>query len=323
MDINLSTYAKCLYVDHRKRYIEKISKIHFIYPYDMKKTELDYVMDLGPKIVYPDIVNYLLFAPSPYTAEQLKCFKAMDSYNYFLSGFVKEVGANVFSNTCLLVGRVSHSQRLSEKPPTAWVISEIGGQVLSVHCNCMAGLGEACSHIGAILFYSRAATEKKDSVTLTGEKAYWVLPSNREVSYKEVSDIDFNSPNTSKTYAPGAEKKIKEVPSSSTPNEIELQDFSCKLNLSKSKPAILSLVPPYNVQYKPKSIQEIYPQVLSELYEPECISLNYREFLVKSKKLTFTASVSQQAAVESATRKQSDSRVWFRFRTGHNRLENA
>ena len=174
--------------------------------------------------------------------------------------------------------------------------------MLSAHCNCMAGLGEAYSHIGAILFYCRAATEKKDTVTVTGEKAYWVLP--------------FSCPKTSKTYVTGPEKKIKEVPSS-TPTEIELQDFFCNLNLSKIKPAILSLVPPYNVQYKPKSMQEIYPQVLSELYEPECISLNYREPLVKSNELTFTVSVSQQPAVESATRKQSDSRVWFRFRTGH------
>ena len=150
---------------------------------------------------------------------------------------------------------------LSEKPPTAWVIAEIGGKGLSAHCNCMAGLGEAYSHIGAILFYCRAATEKKDSVTVTEEKAYWVHPSNREVSYKEVSDIDFSCPNTSKTFVPGPEIKIKEVPSSSTPNEIELQDFFCKLNLIKSKPSILSLVSPYNVQYKPKSIQEIYPQV--------------------------------------------------------------
>ena len=71
------------------------------------------------------------------------------------------------------------------------------------------------------------------------------------------------------------------------------------------------------MQYKPKSLQEIYPQVLSELYEPECISLNYREFLVKSKELTFTVSVSQQAAIGFATRKQSASHVWFRFRTGH------
>ena len=168
----------------------------------MKKTEFDYGMDLLPKIANPDIVNYLLFAPSPYTAEHLECFKAMYSYNYFLSGFVKEVGAKVFSNICLLVGRVSHSQKLSERPPTAWFIAEIRGKVLSAHCSCMDGLGEACSHIGAILFYCRAATEKKDSVTVTAEKAYWVLPSNREISYKEVSDIDFICPNTSKTYVP-------------------------------------------------------------------------------------------------------------------------
>ena len=86
MDINLITYANCSSVDNRKRYIEKFSKINFIDPYDMKKTEFDYDydygMDLLPKIVYPHIVNYLLFAPSPYTAEQLKCFKAMDSYNW-------------------------------------------------------------------------------------------------------------------------------------------------------------------------------------------------------------------------------------------------
>ena len=68
----------------------------------MKKRGFDYGMDLLPKVVYPDIVNYLLFAPSPYTAEQLKYFKSMDSYNYFVSGFVKKVGAKVFSNmfTC-------------------------------------------------------------------------------------------------------------------------------------------------------------------------------------------------------------------------------
>ena len=59
----------------------------------------------------------------------------MDSYNYFLSGFVMEVGAKVFSNICLLVTRASHSQNLSETPPAALVIAEIGGKVLSAHCN--------------------------------------------------------------------------------------------------------------------------------------------------------------------------------------------
>ena len=104
MAINLSTYAKCLSVNHRKRHIEKISKINFIDPYDMKKTEFDYGMHLLPKEVYPDIVNYLLFAPSPYTAEQLKCFKAMDSYNYFLSGLSRKLELRYLATYVYLLG---------------------------------------------------------------------------------------------------------------------------------------------------------------------------------------------------------------------------
>ena len=80
------------------------------------------------------------------------------------------VGAKVYSNICLPVGRVSHSQKLREKPPTPWVIAEIGGKLLSAHCNCMARLGEVCPHIGAILFYCRAATEKKTQLLLLGRK---------------------------------------------------------------------------------------------------------------------------------------------------------
>ena len=148
----------------------KISKINFIDPYEMKKTEFDYGMDLLPKIVYPDIVNYLLFAPSPYTAEQIKCFNAMDSYNYFLSGFVKEVGAKVFINICLLVGRVSHSQTLSEKPPTAWVIAEIGGTVLSAHCNCMTGLGKPAHILVLSCFTVGLQLRKKIQLLLLGRK---------------------------------------------------------------------------------------------------------------------------------------------------------
>ena len=89
---------------------------------------------------------------------------------------------------------------------------------------------------------------------------------NQVVSYKEVSDIDFSCPNTSETNAPGPEKK-KEVPPS-TPTGIELQDFCGKLiSLSKSKQTILSLVHPCY------QIQEIYHQVMSELYEPHIVEL--------------------------------------------------
>ena len=94
MDVQLHDYSKCLAADVRKRYIEKISKIDFIDPYLLKPTDLNYDSNVLPQVSYPDIVNYLLFAPSPMTGEQLKCYKSMDAYNYYLSGFVKKLVLN-------------------------------------------------------------------------------------------------------------------------------------------------------------------------------------------------------------------------------------
>ena len=61
-----------------------------------------------PSISYPDIVNYFLFALSPLTKEELKAYKGLESYNQFVSGWVKEVLVKEFSNGRVLVtGRVS------------------------------------------------------------------------------------------------------------------------------------------------------------------------------------------------------------------------
>ena len=40
----------------------------------------------------------------------------------------------------------------------------------------MAGLGESCSHVGALLFYVEAVVKIRDNKTVTQDKAYWMLP---------------------------------------------------------------------------------------------------------------------------------------------------
>ena len=56
----------------------------------------------------------------------------------------------------------------------------------------MAGSGESCFHVGAILFAVEAATRVRDSKTVTQEKAYWLLPAaHREIKYSEVCKINF------------------------------------------------------------------------------------------------------------------------------------
>ncbi|KAL3837633.1 hypothetical protein ACJMK2_022979 [Sinanodonta woodiana] len=89
---------------------------------------------------------------------------------------------------------VRHSQRINDTPLKPWIIAQKAGIVEAAHCDCMAGLGKACSHIGALLFYIETAVRIENAKTVTQEKAYWLLPSSIDkVGYAEVSNIDFTS----------------------------------------------------------------------------------------------------------------------------------
>ena len=59
----------------------------------------------------------------------------------------------------------------------------------------MAGLGETCSHIAAVLFYLEAAARiQGTSTTCTQEASQWVIPSYlKSVEYVPIKEIDFTS----------------------------------------------------------------------------------------------------------------------------------
>lgn len=73
---------------------------------------------------------------------------------------------------------MNHSQRLSEKPLVPWVIAEPDGQIISGHCDCMAGLGETCSHVASVLWALESGVRLRESLTCTQKKAYWVIPNS-------------------------------------------------------------------------------------------------------------------------------------------------
>lgn len=88
--------------------------------------------------------------------------------------------------------QVNHSQRLNEKPLTPWIVSMTDGKILAAHCDCMAGLGETCSHVSSLQWVIAVGVEKRDSRTVTQKSAYWVMPTGiRSVAYAPVKDIDF------------------------------------------------------------------------------------------------------------------------------------
>ena len=81
---------------------------------------------------------------------------------------------------------------MNEKPLTPWVLSMMDGNILAAHCDCMAGLGETCSHVSSLLWVIAVGAEKRDALTVTQKSAYWVMPPPiRSVSYAPIKEIDF------------------------------------------------------------------------------------------------------------------------------------
>lgn len=98
-----------------------------------------------PAVSCPDIVNYLLFTPSPYTLEDMKSYKSLQAYNQVVEGWVHNVVTMETNNLRVVKGQVYHSQKLKEKPLKPWIIAQLDGKVISAHCDCLADLEEVCT----------------------------------------------------------------------------------------------------------------------------------------------------------------------------------
>ena len=91
-DKNLSTYAIGLSSVARARYSDKLQLCGLtIDPYISDLSLRSKHIESWPSIDYPDIYMYFLDSISPYTKDTLRNYKSMDSYAYFVAGFVSEI----------------------------------------------------------------------------------------------------------------------------------------------------------------------------------------------------------------------------------------
>ena len=202
--------------------------------------------------------------------------------------------------------------RMTEKPLTPWVVSHKNGKVVCGHCDCMAGLGESCSHVASLLWAVEAGVKQRDSLTVTDKKAYWVLPSAvKKFPFSKISEIKFSKYGEAKK--PRTESKI---PISSQAEIIKF--LSTVKETCSSKPVVMSLMNEFSDSYVPSSLDEYLPPVLSTYFDKELLNSDYDTVLsvCEQKLFIYDINAKQQIAVEEKTRKQSNSRLWFRMRTG-------
>ena len=100
----------------------------------------------------------------------------------------------VIQLTYLFFANLKHSQHLSSPSLKVWVAFKASGEVLCAQCTCMTGLGEACSHIAAVLFTAEGNTRVKSQFSSTSLPCSWLPPSFRSIEYTPISEIDFSMP---------------------------------------------------------------------------------------------------------------------------------
>ncbi|XP_013401791.1 uncharacterized protein LOC106167536 [Lingula anatina] len=173
------SYRELLEGDVRRRYEEKIVDIGKD-PYEIEKKDFTKDKKFWPHVNSVDLFDFLILRKSFYSSDQLRSYKALEAYRLFQDGWIKEI-LHMELNSChLLKAKVNHSMRIREKPLEPWIIISSGG-INSAHCTCMAGLGEACSHISAVLFAVEAWTKVRKEASVTDVPAYWMMPSSVQV----------------------------------------------------------------------------------------------------------------------------------------------
>lgn len=192
-----SEYYYGLCADDKHRYDSKLISIEDLDPYTLRSSEVTEDIAALPSLRYPyhvtrdstnafyftsrtcsyaDITVYLLHTTNIVTLEETKNYKSLQSYRYFTAGWVVQHKWKVFKETCLVIGKIKHSYAISKPPLHSWVIIKLNGTVICGHCTFMAGLGETCSHIGALLFWVEHQVKKQDSVSCTSQRNTWLQP---------------------------------------------------------------------------------------------------------------------------------------------------
>ena len=130
----------------------------------------------------------------------------------------------------------------------------------------MVRLGDACSHIAALLFTIEGNTQTKKRLTCTS-----LPPSFCSVPFAKLADMDFSTPlhkwnkltSLNKGESSRSSQPTKEVP---VPTE-EVQEAYSELTKT-GKPVVLSLVPKHseNFECKRSSTPAIDPSPPSRLY---------------------------------------------------------
>ncbi|XP_048734036.1 uncharacterized protein LOC125650107 isoform X2 [Ostrea edulis] len=307
----LSTYANSLSEEAKRRYTVKLlynrGTCSLPDPYHLTEN-WSRSPDTWPDLTFGDIYLYLIDTPSLFTKESMKAYKSLDAYKYVLSGHVQEVISHQIDENCpymTLKTKVTPSQRARDKPHEPWVyLEKASGSVYCAHCTCMAGLGEVCSHVAALLFKVEMAVKMGLTKSSSTSKAcQWNCTFRKEVTPATITEI----------YSQIKGKRTKEIDSVQAHGSAPLPPQNILQELYAIAPNAAFFTSLSGMTSVTDQVEPKYPKLLSTLRQDD-IEGNIPDLCEVYQ--SYSVSASQVSNLEKATRNQSISPLWYQHRMG-------
>ena len=179
--------------------------------------------DLSPltHFTFMQLYHYLVNSKDKtFDKKSMEAFKSLKAYQYFSDGLVTNVWTHYLQqedkNKVVVKGYCFASLK-AKTTYTVHVVLKTDGEVKGGACTCVAGKGQACSHIAALLFFLEDLKQKgtttipaEHSKTVTDKLQQWHVPPKRDIAPKRLSDITFHKA------AYGTAKKVKTQPREET-----------------------------------------------------------------------------------------------------------
>ena len=246
-----------------------------------------------------------------------------------LHPFYIHVGNKLFFSLSLILTQVMHSMRLNEKFLQPWVVISQSGVVVSAHCDCMAGLAETCTHVGALLFKIEAVVRVREKATATGVPAYWIIPSSvnnvlPEVGFKITYTSAAMKRKTLDKLIDGQPQQMSVRTSASkesttpVPTKEETDSLLRDLCNTWYKAAIFTIMPEYCAEFEDPVEPVTAPKSLRSLRNSKCDKMDYQSLVEHCDDLFPKLNVTDQQAtkIERQTRSQTKCSVWYAARVG-------
>ncbi|XP_013382110.1 uncharacterized protein LOC106152913 [Lingula anatina] len=317
MEKDTNLYRQSLPADVRERYDEKTKEIG-VDPYTVSSKDCSTDKASWQEVNLVDVIHFLIFQRSAYTKEELRNYKALEAYKFFQDGWIKDMRHIEINGSHLIKSKVHHSLRIREKPLEPWVIIKGEGSIECAHCTCMAGLGESCSHIAAMLFALETWTRIRKETTVTDVPAYWMAPSSSNLKdpFHRIVDMDLQSATKKRKTGDLRRKESTSMDDFSSPTKNEMDSFIQGYQSDVSNASILAINPEFAHTFKPKALLGQWPVDLSSLKDTNFHNSNIDDILAHTAGISIAVTEAEAAHVELHTRDQCKSTHWRKYRLG-------